>query len=1154
MLGRQRRAEGGPTAPAAETNPFSGPLPDPLAASASVPDAPAHDDGNPFRGPLPMNQIDPLHGKPPSNLGTVAMQFPVGLDKAIANVGGAPVDLANWALGRIFHGQAAPAGVAPGYNADGTPDLSGVMGGPGAAAAPTKPLVENPVGGSQSIKDLMGGASPDKHPANTPLERIVSAAGEGAGSMIVPEGIVGMLGRTGAVAPRTMEALQSTFGRAKTLPGVASNAAIGATAGATGEAAAEVVPDKYKPFAQMAGNLLGGGSAALLNSGARWATGVGTKAIGDLARPFVGKNAPVLDEAGNPLTNDAGVALQAKPGQLDLAASQLRGAATDRGAAIDALDTGGQQLVPGSKPTTFQASGDMGLGALEKTVASSDNDTAAQFNQRRADQNSARLSAISNAEPLGNPTDVAQFVTGHLRSIDDMSQSYLDAATRDAQAKASAIGPGLTPEAHGALIREAAAGARVAAKKNERGLWDAVDPDGTLTMPADPITTKASGLTDIPPTAKPIQGEELGIFNTAQNLPSIAPFSDITALRSRVSTAMKEERRTSGETPTYARLAQLRGSIEDAISGAVTNKAASDQAAVAAGTMAPQDTTEAVIKGWVAEHYAKQNALATNRIGAGSDTVPGTAGASRSSGTAGQVGRGIGNNASPQGIPGQALPPNIDQAAAARLTAASAATKARAQTFDQGPVGGILKSRGMAGDFATPDSGVPGNLFKQGPGGFENVEAYRKALSPGEKVGSPAVVVNGKIYKGENHWEALNAAAKENTDAQMADYVGEKGDLADGFVTTAGRFVSRQDAAKIALARGQVPPEAFAGLRSQGREPGLKSEDIAQYPGAGTDHLADVAADSMRKAATAPDGTIDPKKLADWQSKYSDAMRAFPQLQAQFGNAAKATETMGNIAAARKTALDQFQQGTVGKLIGVTDPTTVKRTIGSIFGQRDAVPQMQRLANLTARDPDARAGLRRAIVEHMSDQFVGNTEAATSGQNLMKADAFQTFLRKNQPVLGQVFSPEEMQNLNAIAADLHRSNRSVTAVKLPGGSDTTQKLRSAAAHDVPSEGSLLTKIIGAIAVTAELGPVAGASALGGALGSQVIGGMRNAGLRHVNDLVKEAMLNPDLAKTLLMRAPIAAGRGSAISLAQQLGRVSMLSAASGKKTDRPRLH
>ncbi len=50
------------------------------------------------------------------------------------------------------------------------------------------------------------------------------------------------------------------------------------------------------------------------------------------------------------------------------------------------------------------------------------------------------------------------------------------------------------------------------------------------------------------------------------------PFNEVTALRSRVSTAMREELSQNGQTPVYARLSQLRGAIERTIESAVEGK------------------------------------------------------------------------------------------------------------------------------------------------------------------------------------------------------------------------------------------------------------------------------------------------------------------------------------------------------------------------------------------------------------------------------------------------------------------------------------------------------------------------------------------------------------------------------------------------------
>jgi hypothetical protein len=56
----------------------------------------------------------------------------------------------------------------------------------------------------------------------------------------------------------------------------------------------------------------------------------------------------------------------------------------------------------------------------------------------------------------------------------------------------------------------------------------------------------------------------------------------------------------------------------------------------------------------------------------------------------------------------------------------------------------------------------------------------------------------------------------------------------------------------------------------------------------------------------------------------------------------------------------------------------------------------------------------------------------------------------------------------------------------------------------------------------------------GTVGSNVMSGFRNAGMAKVADLVKQGLLNPDLAKTYVMKASKIANRGSEVSLSHQL--------------------
>ena len=153
-------------------------------------------------------------------------------------------------------------------------------------------------------------------------------------------------------------------------------------------------------------------------------------------------------------------------------------------------------------------------------------------------------------------------------------------------------------------------------------------------------------------------------------------------------------------------------------------------------------------------------------------------------------------------------------------------------------------------------------------------------------------------------------------------------------------------------------------------------------------------------------------------------------------------------------------------------------------------------------------------------------------------------MRGNQGALGVIFSPDELENLGAIAADLRRSNRSVTALKLPGGSNTPQDL---AADGASNLGQLmrLARLHGqhsiGMSIGASLGSTFGpvGAIVGGFLGHAAgvkIAAFKNAGFSRVDQILKEAMLNPDLAGALLKRASQMPERGSAVALAHALRR------------------
>jgi hypothetical protein len=343
----------------------------------------------------------------------------------------------------------------------------------------------------------------------------------------------------------------------------------------------------------------------------------------------------------------------------------------------------------------------MGLGQLERQVRT---ENPEDFIQRGAEQNAARRGAIEGVQQTGSPSDVASHFRGVRNALDTATEATVQQARQTADQHTAAMGGAGNAEVHGELMRGMAQSARDTAKENERSLWEAVDPDNKLVMPGTPIAAAAKRVEgELSASAKPPEGEERAILDVAGKYGDKTPFRDVMDLRSRLSAAMSEERRTSGFTPVYGRLVRLRGAVEDAIDRAVENQAKVDKQAVAQGRMSEEDTITAKLRQQVNDFLARRNSEAVSSgTGATSASRPASvSGAIRTEHPqGGPAGLAPGN----QGIPGTPL----DAAAAARLKAASTATRERAQTFDEGATGNVLQPGARQG----ADSGDCGQGFR----------------------------------------------------------------------------------------------------------------------------------------------------------------------------------------------------------------------------------------------------------------------------------------------------------------------------------------------------------------------------------------------------------------------------------------------------------
>ncbi len=414
--------------------------------------------------------------------------------------------------------------------------------------------------------------------ATTPRQQIVGAGVQGGAAAVTPATLVGGLARVAMMAPSTAARVTSALGDLSL-----SNAALGASAGVTGDLAAQAVPDQYEPLASVLGSLAGVGLPLAGVAGIRG----GASALGDLVgQAGFGPRTVLRDNSGQALTGANGKPVAYTPAQARAAGTQIAAAASNPPAVASTLADLGPQLVAGSAPTTFQVTADPGLGQLERAAAIR---LPEAFLARSADQNAARVGAVQDLAPSGSSADaLPAAMQSRAALLDQANQAEVAGAQARSQATLNAIGGDQGPGAEnqlGAAIRAPADQANQAARTQEQALWNAIDPDGTLAVSMVPVRERAAAIVNgMSPNAAPPVGNEAGILQTAQGLPDVQSFQDLAALRSRLTDAIRAERGPQGDPQAVRRMSMLLDGVHDAMAGAVNDTAAGDSASAGSAT------------------------------------------------------------------------------------------------------------------------------------------------------------------------------------------------------------------------------------------------------------------------------------------------------------------------------------------------------------------------------------------------------------------------------------------------------------------------------------------------------------------------------------------------------------------------------------------
>ena len=505
-------------------------------------------DGNGMTTVAPDQYADFVAGKaaptvPDGKISGVVANAAAGANSGLATILGAPMDLSNGIRNLAVRGINAVAGTSI--------PLTGA------------------IGGSNTVKQAMGvvGANPDDVVAATPTQSLVRAGAEGATMALAPEaGGAALVGSGLATAAKAAPIVERLGGA------TLGNVAAGVGSGVGSQAAASVVPDNWKPVAGLVGGLIGGGAVAVPAA----ALQTSRNALSGLADNLgIAPRNALLDNSGTALVDSTGKPIAVTSGQAQAAGQRLDAAASDPDAVRQALATPTVTTLQ-SPATTFQLTGDTGLGDLERGVSQTDN---RPFLDLQNQQNAARVQARDAlVPPSANSADAAAAFQQQRDALGASDQATVDQARGNLSGAMDTLGgaPAGTDSAtalqqYGQALRAPLAAGDAAAKKNVSDLADVIDPDGNLATNMQPIRARANEiLQGISPNAEQPAGKEAGILQTAQNLPDVQSFKDLKALRTRLTNALMQERGPTGDPEAVRRMSMLLDGVHDAMADTVS--------------------------------------------------------------------------------------------------------------------------------------------------------------------------------------------------------------------------------------------------------------------------------------------------------------------------------------------------------------------------------------------------------------------------------------------------------------------------------------------------------------------------------------------------------------------------------------------------------
>lgn len=176
-----------------------------------------------------------------------------------------------------------------------------------------------------------------------------------------------------------------------------------------------------------------------------------------------------------------------RAGQEQIAANTLRRVAGEDVSGLLAKPL--EAPVPGSLPTTGQQTQNYGLLATENALTA-DPAIGAQLAERSAANNTARVQAINAQAPEGvGAANVQEAVRREMQRFTNATDDMISTATQRAQQALQQVGPQISSQDAGRIIRQSVQEAYDAHRGSVSQAYNAIDPDGSTSIDFRPVWT-----------------------------------------------------------------------------------------------------------------------------------------------------------------------------------------------------------------------------------------------------------------------------------------------------------------------------------------------------------------------------------------------------------------------------------------------------------------------------------------------------------------------------------------------------------------------------------------------------------------------------------------------------------------------------------------